>query len=484
MEWSIEPPQELLKAGYKESELEWREIGRDNSGQQNYGYTGYPKPSKSYYLTLEEHNKSVEDIYYWILEHIREDQGYRDFVKISDIFAASEQSAFFGSAKQRIGLQQDKVVTFLATIGKMVRDLFQLVREIRVLDERLSIYEDALSLDSPSRESSEITLKGIWIDLVEQGAKNPASVYGMARELQFTTLPDLFFSIHPPSAKNIEELVNKLDFNRKVKEVLKRKLRTYLAWREFTHKELKSRRTFTLKFLRQHFDVIKMYMAWVKPYLRDIRRLELADRTKSPDLIAAFESGMVEIEYLAKRFAASHDMLKEISYNKHVFSVILVNVKYRTKPQLNYMQEYQRGPIHVGQISVSLRSYAWTQKEIDRYLKAKTLEDFELLKSIDGSVKAAMEALGEELEKYLNEAGEDIKFTSSEKHKITPKGVADPFLSIFKGFGEIFGSLGKKKGEVDPYIIEKERKKAASCAKENIWQTYKNFKKREGILAW
>jgi hypothetical protein len=171
MYYSMSPSPELLKAGYKEGDLEVREIGRDNTGQQTYGYSGFPKPAHAYDLVLEEPNKSIEMIYYWILEHIREDQGFRDIHKISDIFAASEHSAFFGSAKQRIGLQQDKVVTFLATIGKMVRDLFQLVREIRVLDERLSIYGDSYNIESTSRESSDITLKGIWIDMVEQGRR-------------------------------------------------------------------------------------------------------------------------------------------------------------------------------------------------------------------------------------------------------------------------------------------------------------------------
>jgi hypothetical protein len=481
------PPEELKNAGYEEKDSEFCEIGRDNSGQQNYGYTGFPTPDWKYHLVLEEYSKSIEEIYYWLLEHIRQDQGYTEITKITDMFAASEQSAFFGSAKQRIGLQQDKVVTFLATIGKMVRDLFQLVREIRVLKERMSIYDDSYVADSKSRESSEITLKGIWVDMVEQGAKNPASVYGMARELQFTTLPDLFFSIHPESIDKIGEMVEKLDFNRKVKEVLNRKLRTYMAWKDFTAKEMKSRHIFTLRFLRQHFDVIKMYMAWVKPYLRDVRRLELMDKTKSPDLIAAFEGSIIEIEYLAKRMSAKHEMLKEIVYNKHVYSVILVTINYRTKPSLNYQQEYQRGPIHVGQVNLTLRTYAWRQKDIDKYLKMKDREDMELLKVIDGSVKAAMEALGDELEKYLNEAGENVKFeTLKAKPNVSAKGLADPLSSALKGVGEIFGGLGgkKKDGEPSKYEIDKEKKSAKDAAKENIWQTYKNLKKREGLLAW
>ncbi|MEM4268025.1 MAG: hypothetical protein QXK37_04310 [Candidatus Woesearchaeota archaeon] len=473
----------LEEAGFKEEE--YIELARDNQGNQTYGYTGFPAPAQRYQLTIEEHARSIEEVYFWLYEHLKQDQAFADFVKITDLFAASEQSAFFGSAKQRIGLQQDKVIQFLATIGKMVRDLFQLVRELRILDERLSIYKDSYDLESKSRESAEITLKGIWIDLVEQGAKNPASVYGMARELQFTTLPDLFFSTHPLSVSAIDETVDKLEFNRKVKEVLKRKLRTFMAWKDFTYKEMQNRRKFTLQFLRQHFDVIRMYMSWVKPYLRDIRRLELMDQTKSPDLIAAFEGSIIEIEYLAKRLPASFDMLKEIKYNQHVYTVVLVHILYRTKPQLNYMQEYQRGPIHVGKFTLTLRCYGWTQKEIDAYINMKLKEDMELLKVIDGSVKAAMEALGDELEKYLQEAGEDIKFTNKEKPKITPKAMADPFTSIFKGFGQIFGALKRKEeGGVSKYVLEKERAKAISSGKDNIWNTYKNLKKREGLLAW
>ena len=264
---------ELLdEFGFEEEELEVSLFRKE--GTSEFSKTGFPKPHNSYRIILETFNQSIEESYFWMLDHLRQTMGYANIDKITDIFSASEHSSFFGAAWQRIGLQQDKVSQFLATIGKMVKELFQLVRELRILDERLSYYEDSYA-GTRSSESAEITLKGIWIDMVEQGSKNPASVYGMARELQFITLPDLFFSTHPQTKDEVDHIVDtKIDFNRKVREVLKRKLRSYLEWKRHTHSELKTKRQFTLKYLRQHYDIIRMYIQWVKPYLKNIKRLQ------------------------------------------------------------------------------------------------------------------------------------------------------------------------------------------------------------------
>lgn len=475
----------MKKNGFKE---EYEEIARDNAGNQIYDYTGFPKPLHRYRIVYETPHRSIEEIYFWLLEHIKVAQAHPHVDKVTDIFSASEQSSFFGTAQQRIGLQQEKVSMFLATIGKMVKELFQLVREIRVLKERLAYYKDSFIPESKSRESAEITLKGIWIDMVEQGTKNPASVYGMARELQFTTLPDLFFSIHPITPDKVDEVVDRLEFNRKVKEVLKRKLRQFAEWKVSTFKELKNRHTFTLKYLRQHFDVIKMYMSWVKPYMRNIRRMSLQDRSGSPNLITAFEGSLVELEFLAKRLPGLRERSKEIYYNKKIYSVILAHFDYRTKPQMNYMQEYQRGPLHVGLCDITFRAYAWTKEEIERYIKMNEAEDMELLASIDGSVKAAMEALGEELESYLKEAGEKVDFSKELKKESAveqAKKAVDPLISVFRGFGELFGAFKpKNKESMNKIQLAKERKIAGMSSKNSIWQTYKNYKKMEGMLAW
>jgi len=443
--------------------------------------TGYPKPARRYRLHYEGYNISIEEPYFWMLHYLRYFGGFPRIDKITDVFAAAENSAFFGASQQRIGLQQDKVSQFLATIGKMVRELFQLVREMRILDERLSYYADSYT-KSPSAESAEITLKGIWVDLVEQGAKNPASVYGMAREVQFTTLPDLFFSTHPPKQEDVDIVVDKErgQFNRKVREVLKRKLRSFLAWKEHTYEELKNRRKFTLKYLRQHFEIIRMYMTWVKPYLKNIQRLQLDQtKTETPDLIVAFESSMIEVEILA------------VKPSGQINQCILMHYLFRTRPEMSYSQEYQRGPLHLGRIEMDFRAYTWTDKEIENYKRMREHEDFQLLGVIDGSVKAALEALGDELMRYLKEAGEEF-----EERKELPKAPlkrTGPFMSVFEGFAELFTSFKMQKGlkqkakkptQTDMMKMAISRKNAEDAVKKVMWNTYHHFKKQHDMLNW
>ncbi len=447
--------------------------------RSQYIKTGYPDPARRYRLHYEGYNISIEEPYFWVLHYLRYYSGYPYVDKITDIFAATENSAFFGAAQQRLGLQQDKASQFLATIGKMVRELFQLVRELRVLDERLSYYQDSYS-GSRSSESAEITLKGTWVDLVEQGAKNPASVYGMAREVQFTTLPDLFFSTHPKKQEDVDDIVEseRGAFNRKIREVLKRKLRTFLAWKEHTFEELKNRRIFTLKFLRQHYEVIRMYIHWVRPYLRNIQRLQQdQSKTETPDLLIAFESSMMEVELLARKPGKVNECL-------------LIHYQFRTRPEMSYSQEYQRGPIHLGRVEIDFRVYAWTDKEIDNYKRMREHEDFQLLGVIDGSVKAAMESLGEELMRYLKEAGEE--FGPKPEKKMEKASFMSPYTSVFKGFSELFGVAKKAKRPEKPkqpsrtsiMKLDIARKAAEKNAKSNAWTVYHHFKKQHGMLNW
>jgi hypothetical protein len=448
-------------------------------------YTEFPKPLKRYRVIWESFKISIEEVYFWILQDLRVKWAYPIVDKIQDVFTAAETSAFFGVTQTRVGLSQDKVSTFLATIGKMVKELFQIVREIRIIDERLEYYEDSFK----GVESAEITLKGIWIDMVEGGAKVPTSVYGMAREVQFTTLPDLFFSTHPLRHEDVDKVVDteRAQFNRKVREVLKRKLKTFMVWKEKTYKELKIRRSFTIKYLRQHFDIIRMYMDWVRPYLRYIRRLHMDDKKMAtPDLITAFEGSMIEIELLFQKLPIDIETGKQ---NEIYWACILVHFLFRTRPTMTFQAEhYQRGPLHVGRVDLNIRGYIWTKEQIENYKKMRREQDFELLKSISRSIEAAMEALGADLRRYLEEAGEKFEEPKKPEPK-KPKlpSVLDPFISVFKGFGELVRPLAPKKPakpKKDIYMIEKEKALAKKCLYYEMWQSYKYFKKEHKMIAW
>ena len=151
----------------------------------------------------------------------------------------------------------------MANVGNMVKTLFQLIREMRIMEERLEYY----GRSEKGEEAAEVALKSVWVDMVEGGGKNPGSVIGLAMNVGFVTLPDLFYSIHPKKIEDVEKEVQKLSesFNRKVREVLARKLKQYLIWKQKTYQELLVGKKFKLKYLRQHYHVIKIYLNWLRP---------------------------------------------------------------------------------------------------------------------------------------------------------------------------------------------------------------------------
>ncbi len=469
----------------------------------DYVPTGYPVPLKRYRIVYETMNLSIESIYFWIIDHFRYDQGFSRAHKIKDVFTATENSAFFGTSQQRLGIQQDRAQQYLATIGKMVKDLFQLVRELRIIDEKLHPRGDW-----KTSKTADVTLKGEYVDLVENrgGQTSPASVYGLAQQLGYATLPDLFFNTHITDLKKVDSEIDKLDFNTTLKNVLKRKIYQFINWKLKTDHELDSRRTFTLKYLRQHWDVIEMYMSWVKPYLRHVARLQMNDeRLDSIEMISAFEQSYVETEVLfAKPDVRSPSKRKTME-------VCLITMNFRTRPQMNYVQDgYQKGPIHVGQADIYWRAYMWKQHHIDAYIRYRKAEDLYMLGVVDKSVKAAMEALGEELEKYLAEAGEPKykdKVEEQKKREEEAKkkqkgpglfsGLFEPFTALGSGIGEAVGlsgggasfalKSGKKKSPPGfPKSLGEDGKlnKASGNLNKQMYQGMKNFKKGYGMISW
>ena len=287
----------------------------------------------------------------------------------------------------------------------------------------------------------------------------------------------MFFSTHPLRQEDTDEVVERErgQFNRKVREVLKRKLRAYLAWKEHTYEELKTRRVFTLKYLRQHYEIIKMYMTWAKPYLKNIQRLSLDQKkVDTADMIVAFETSMIEVEVLARK------PMKDSGINQ----VMLVHYLYRTRPEMSYTQEYQRGPVHIGRVMIDYRAYVWSDEEIKKYKSMRDEEDFRLLEVIDSSIKAAMDAMGDELMKYLKEAGEDI---GTLKPKEVPAKYYGPLTSVLKSFSGTFHTPKPKRPKVDKKLAWKQelaRKEADPLIRKATWGTYHHFKKHHGMLSW
>src|SRR3989338_6186768 len=327
-----------------------KEFGFDKEEQAEvalgkYGATGFPLSLKFHRLDWEVYDLSIEESYFWCLGYLNDVMTVVE--KLEDSFSAAENSAFFGVTQQRLGAQQDKVSQYLATMGKMIKELFQMVRELRIIDERLGYYDAVeAELSKPinqRKKGDEITLKGLFVDLVQGGGKSAASVYGMARELEFVTLPDLFFDAPPLKTRDeLERHMKGLEenFNKNVRRVLVRHLNQFMEWRVRTHQEHRNRKRFQRQYLLQHYEIINMYLNWIKPYLRHVARLTMKEQnTMTPDLISAFEGSMLDIEILARD---SKDGAN---------GCILATFNFRTRPELKVVQEgYQRGPVHIGKM--------------------------------------------------------------------------------------------------------------------------------------
>lgn len=480
----------------------------------------YSKPVKKYQLNYQIYSQSVEEIYFWFIGWFKDNlrHAVKDVEKITDVYSASESSAFFGAQSARAGLLQDRIANNLRTLSEMTKALFQIVRELSIIDMRLDLYNKSMDKSSEDFDSSEITLKGLYVDLVEGGGQNASSVYGLAQKVGFTILPDLFFRIRVDMdhktgklTGTVDGVVGKLDFSEKIKEVLARKLQQFYTWKEHTFKELTTRRGFQLNYLKQYYNSMKLYIAWVKPYLKYVKRLGMdTSRLDTPELIAGMEQAMMEMEILVK-------LKTEGNYTGY----INLNFLYRTAPEMSYStKDYQhRGPIHVGKTEIAFSAFSWTEEDYEAYKKDKAKEDLELLGTIDVSLQEAMDSVGDQLKQYLDELeglkpkekkktvklkginkylarflgeSEEVEVESAKEEKPKAPSLLDPFFSIFRGLADILDSftglrskIGKPAGEkVDTWRAGKEQRSAKENARKILWSSYNIFKKAHGMITW
>jgi hypothetical protein len=470
-----------------------QEIDEEANISQNKQFypTEYPKPTKRYRMIYESFNMSLEEFYYWTLNHLREDLGFPTIHKITDIFSASENSSMFGQQAQRKSIQEDRASNYLQGISELVKTLFQIVRELRVIDQRLEVYEK-----QETSQTADKTLKGIYADFAEnQGQQTqPGSIYQLANQVGYAVLPDLFFNTWVTEKDEIENVVDDAEFNEQVKNIVKRKLYQYLNWKEKTWKELKQRRAFQIRYLRQHYTVIKSYIGWVKPYLKHIRRLQMnEDELDSPDIITSFETSSSEIEVLG---------VKPNPGNTHN-SCVLMTYKYNTRPVMQYQQERHQGPSHIGKCMMTIRTYAWTDKEVEQYKRMRQDQELELLGMVDDKLGSAMDMLGDELEQYLHEAEADLDddpYTSSTNQSQSddanggslskvgePLGSAyEPFTSAGKGLYEIASLFAPDLSDMlstpDRSGPDSDPDDAAEQAQFAARMVYKNYKRAHGLI--
>lgn len=473
-----------------------------------FGYAIDPKygANGALRIVLDLMGESVEKYYFhfqkFFTRHMDSQYGmYAEggVLKLKDMFDASVTSSFHGHVGTKISAIQQQVSTYLTQIGQLSKTLFPMVREIRLMDERLEMYRNSLS-ENPEDEKArqnEVALKSMWIEVVEQGIQNPNSIYSMATKLGFVTLPDLFFSTNP-YGKTPEEQAERLSrvlgamqkqhaFNLKVRNALEKKLVQYYTWKAKTYREMHYTWKFRLKNLKQHYNVIRLYSSWIRPYLTSLKALQMEGGIHDPELISAFETSKLELELLAIIKKGKHKTIYGNVYN----SCILIRMTYVTRPDLFYTQGNQKQPIHAGTVYISIESYIATDADIAYYQKRT---DKESLTSVSGEsidmvadVDQMLTSLGEDVEEYLREAetGQRKEEKKEEGKKGKRESVFAPFQGLGEGFKEMFGiASGGKKQKKEGLALDLEKKELESVAKAKAWVTYDVFKKVYGLFSF
>jgi len=438
--------------------------------------TGYPRSDYSNRLIYQNNSLNLEESYYWVLTQLQVDKSYRkdEIIKVTDIFSASEMSTYWGTSSQRLGIQQDKASQFLKGISEMVKSMFQLIRDLGIIDEKINYYKSSFSDNEKESSDGELVLKGQFVDLVEGGTQNPSSVFGLSQKVGFTMLPDFFFRTHIQMKEDIEddEIGRKVTeaietrirgkiANKQFQDVLQRKLSQYYRWKIRTYKQLKINRNVFKSYLRQHYNTIRLYMQWIRPYLINIKRLTTSQRmADSPELVSAFEGNMIEIEILANKTIAGYK------------SCIIANFQYRTVPHLDYIPNYgQQRSTMTGRVEINLKTYTWTQDQVKSYIAMKEEEDLDMLKEIMGGIQEGMDSMTVEVMKYLNEDKE--KEEKEEKEKVS---IFEPFTELTRGLGSVFKFTRKEKPG--------DKTAAAQKSKNSAFQLFHYYKKAHKLVAW
>lgn len=389
--------------------------------------TNEPKSLYRRHFYFMDNTFNLEKLYYNVIDFLKEEKDFHDFDKIFDNFTASESSSYWGQIQQRLSIQQEKLHQYLASIGALLKELMTIVKDIRIIREKLKNYEDAVEFtpigkkekvgkkmmhknkaqknDKHDYNAAEIALKGYWIDYIEGGAQNPGSVYGLQKNLQYVSLPDLFFSVHVTSLDEINSRVKELKYNESVRVVLARKLRAYMNWKIHTYDELNKALMFSRQYLVQHHRKILMYLEWIKPYLKAVKRLSPnTSKLDDVDLISSFEVSILEIEFLAKKKTD-----KKNEKDEDLYYCILVDVLSKSKPEMAFQgKEYGRnGPIHLGSVELTLNGYLWTDEEIKKFRRYRLFQDFQILGEINKTIQSTIQSLGDEIGELLKD--EDLE---------------------------------------------------------------------------
>ncbi|MEM2954757.1 MAG: hypothetical protein QW625_02300 [Candidatus Nanoarchaeia archaeon] len=475
-------------------------------------------PVEKHRLIHDAYGESLEPTYYWILDFLR-DTLNMDVSKSAEYFSSSEASGYFGEMGARRTALEKQAIELMKTINAVVKSVINLLYDLKLFDIRLKNYEDLKSKDPEVKKNAVWGLKSIWLTEVDAAQKGLGSINSLVQNLQFVTLRDAFMIVpveewYVPNAdtKKIGEIKSKaanyvkgMDLTDIVKRVLAPRIQEFVEWLYLSEKELRSRREIEKAYLKAQVDSLKIYTRWVRPYLIATQKLIPAEfeeirRQKEVGLdpsIAptAFHVIWMYLELLAKtkaKITTRKPIVGEVGEleledeSNRPYAVVEVRMAFRGSPVTAIGARGERGYGFTGKATVFFNGYVMQKKHLDLLEQWK---DDEILDFIDKMTKETLDALADDLKKYLEE-----KPIVEEKKK--EPSIELPFAKWVK---ETFGTMKAFQNQIkqtylnlahvipnkkDAWNIARLMLRAEYIAKNRAFTCFDIYKKAHGMLSW
>jgi hypothetical protein len=298
---------------------------------------------------------ALEPLYYAAIDLLK-GAGVK-LVKLIDYYAFSERSQEWGQMEMKKYYQTQNAMAILKAIQDMYRSLIGMEKDLQRVNECLDYYKEKKG------QPPDLVLKGVWVDFIDSKL-GAGSIQVMSQQTQFFPLRDWFFF-----AKDVKE-IDKLETNERVKNILKRKLAEYEAWKKYWKDSLEKMKKVLEERINAQQKSIELYKDWAKPLIRNVTELEQAIKEQnflrwiSPDIIKIGETVYSYVKVIGYRDVFSDD--EDSKYNRYLFR------DYVPCVELDFVLRGS-SPRGVMKTSMSVRATIYEAKKLNQIIEeAKT----------------------------------------------------------------------------------------------------------------
>jgi ribosomal protein L24E len=407
-------------------------------------------------LILDNPNIKMEQIYFWLVDFIR-DSLKMDINKLSDDFTSSVASSFFGEMGQRLSNVLNNARSLAELINSLTRTIISILNEYKQLYSVYVLYENLLSKSSDEALASYLSLKDRWLSYVDsnRGA-------GALRNLQTSRFPSivdlflladlkselekfknkkligeelynkLFNNQENTTPRDLNELFNNGIINRRIYNLLSSRLIDFYSWLENNKKILYDRIILLKSYLKHELSSLLYYVEFAKPYFKFARKL-LQNPDQPVDVVNAFETSIINISLIANQREINVKEYNEKEgkeIEKSYIPLYEINMKARAIPTVvGRTDSYTKMYSFLGRIDIVLRAYLVEKEEYDSIIINQESEDLAYITGLtDDYIKSMSDLILETFLYDIIKSDEKLLKIVAEKSNVKPEEIKnDPY---------------------------------------------------------